>query len=333
MAGMRYPVSHSEISTLLECEAKYDFRYGDYLAGSALRPKHQPDVLNEGRAWGAGVATWYATGDLAKAFEAVRKEAEGVSDEAHKVEALVATITEMLEDFVTYDAPAIDLVEFHGAESELDVPMDRDYLFQGRVDGFCRQPKLTGEDIWVVEFKLRRSLSRYETLVSDLQGRRYAWAYREMTGEAPAGVIFVERLNQLPMPPKMLASGKVSHDKRQKVRPMAYTKACDDAGERWRLDVRKALEEREWAKATRVSYSGQELDEIGEDLFSTTALLTEIHSQLRKPIRNVTPRCSGCPFWDVCLGSADTEEMVDALYERRESKRAQVDAGTYGAGG
>src|SRR5262245_43998311 len=50
MPDKRY-ISKSEIRTLLDCEAKWSFRYDDKLAGDALEPTVLPSRITEGGYW------------------------------------------------------------------------------------------------------------------------------------------------------------------------------------------------------------------------------------------------------------------------------------------
>lgn len=208
-------ISYSEGSTLLRCQAQWDFQYGDRLAGSALKPKDTPAILREGRAWGRGVASlWEAWGkdsDAAKfgraemlnALEADAQEqlkAGAYDGDAHK-----AMEEKMVAIFDHYVVSAGDALPLERPEHELLVRLP-----SRSGEGFSNRYRLhtffdglhTDEHgrVWIVEFKLRGKLSSLEQIANSRQIRYYAWAWFIETGQRVAGVIVDERLNEVPKP-------------------------------------------------------------------------------------------------------------------------------------
>lgn len=58
---MKRAISHTEMSAVHDCQAKWDFTYGGHLlGGQTLKPKQAHIRLREGRAWGRAVAALHA---------------------------------------------------------------------------------------------------------------------------------------------------------------------------------------------------------------------------------------------------------------------------------
>jgi hypothetical protein len=79
---------------------------------------------------------------------------------------------------------------------------------------------------WVVEFKLRRSLTSFEQVALSRQTRGAAWSWWRTTGTPPVGAITAERWNEIPREARVLKDGSVSRAKDQLTTPRAYVKAC-----------------------------------------------------------------------------------------------------------
>lgn len=221
---MKRAISFTESSNILTCQAQWDFNYGGYLAGACLKPRAVPTRLQEGSAWGAGVAAFHAATEdkvdagimaIVKSLddEAEKLKKKGVYDlEAHL--AMAAKLRALLEQYgAEEDARPIPLEGLGGLEQELLVPLpsrsgkgdSNRYFLQVFFDGV-----FVDDDgrVWLVEFKLRDNLSALELVTNGRQIRYYAWAYEREYGRAVAGVIVDERLNAQPKPPKIVNSKK-----------------------------------------------------------------------------------------------------------------------------
>lgn len=322
-------ISHTEVRALAICEAQHDFRYGGQLAGDALRPRSATPRMREGRAWGRAVATWHETGDAREAARALmhalaedadEQRAAGVYEtEVHA--AMAARLGGILDHYVTTTEP-LPLTE---PEHDIVVPIpsrtgrraSSRYRFAGFLDGI--HTDADGRH-WIVEFKLRATLSSFEQLALDRQGRRYAWAWQQRTGEPVAGVIYDERLAEAPKAPKVLASGKVSTDKRQITTPELYAAACMDAGQDPDLDTMQALAARRWQQRERIIFRPDELAETGAELVALAQRVGDLDNG-RLPIRTPHPaHCRGCSFREICPNPHD-RPLVDANFERVPAKR------------
>lgn len=221
---MKRAISFTESGNLLTCQAQWDFNYGGYLAGDCLKPRAVPTRLQEGSAWGAGVAAFHAALEdkvdagiiaITKSLddEAEKLKRKGVYDaEAHH--AMASKLRALLEQYaVEEDTRPVPLEGLGGLEQELLVPLpsrsgkgdSNRYFLQVFFDGVYEDEE---GRIWLVEFKLRDNLSALELITNGRQIRYYAWAYEREHGRPVAGVIVDERLNAQPKPPKIVNSKK-----------------------------------------------------------------------------------------------------------------------------
>jgi len=322
-------ISHTEVSTMLDCPARWDFAYGKQLAGSALQPKQTPTLLSEGKAWGAAVAALHADGYEA-AFHALddelevdAREQEGLGVFSHELyEATREKLLTCLEQY----AEETEIMVLEQLEREFLVPLpsrsgkgkSNRYQLRAFFDGIHTDP---AGRIFLVEFKLRKTLSSFEMVANNRQIRRYAWAYRQETGEDVAGVIVDERLNAVPKPPRLLKSGKVSEAKDKLTTSILYKAACEDIGQEINPEVVEALDARVWQQRHTVFFTDSEIEEAGKELVSLGQRVQALDSGREYPTRNSKPQlCNGCRFKDICNNPGDTD-VVDALYRRVPAKR------------
>lgn len=356
-------ISFTEGSNILTCQAQWDFNYGGVLAGDCLKPKAVPLRLQEGSAWGAGVAAFHAAREdkveagivalTAKLdAEAKKLEAKGFYDaDAHR--GMASKLRALLEQYASEeDDRPVQLAGLAGLEQELLVPLpsrsgkgdSNRYFLQVFFDG------VLGEgSVWLVEFKLRDTLSALELITNGRQIRYYAWAYEREYGIPVAGVIVDERLNAQPKPAKIVNSKKgvgrevevdvldketkeptgekkmvwraPSTDKAQLTTPELYEEACREYG----VDVDEAtvaaLRDRRWSQRERVFLTPREIEESGTELVSLGRQVAALDSGAVYPVRNVKPQnCNGCRFREICNDPHD-RELVDSLFDRRPPKR------------
>jgi CRISPR/Cas system-associated exonuclease Cas4 (RecB family) len=224
---MKRDISYTEQSTLLTCQAQWDFNYGGFLAGDALRSRKTPMILREGRAWGRAVAAFHAAKEdrldaailvLSEALEEDAKEQNeaGFYDaDAHRL--TVAKLRAVLEQYAEETTP----LTLDRLEHELFVPLpsrsgsgdSNRYRLQVLFDGVHTDSE---GRVWLVEFKLRGELSSLELIANSRQIRYYAWAWERETGQPVTGVIVDERLNAMPKPPK-IKNGKKGEGREEEI--------------------------------------------------------------------------------------------------------------------
>lgn len=331
---MTRTISHTEVWALSICDARWDLRYGGSLTGGdALRPRHATPRMREGRAWGRAVAAWHETSDARRAardlMHALNEDADGqraagvYDGGAHAT--MAARLGAILDHYVTTTEP-LPLTE---PEHEIVVPVpsrtgrraSSRYRFAGFLDGI--HTDADGRH-WIVEFKLRATLSSFEQLTLDRQGRRYAWAWERLTGQPVAGVIWDERLNAAPGDPRRLKGGRVSADKRQMITAESYVAACEQVGHEPDAETVAALGARVWQQRHVVIYRPAEIAEAGAELVALAQRIGDLERG-RMPIRTPHPaHCRGCAFREICP-NPDDAELVDTLFERVAPKRLRDD--------
>ena len=328
---MQRALSHSEVSTALDCWAKHAFAYtGALTGGTALSPKRTAPLLRDGRAWGAGVAAFHAG---QSGFPAIVRSLQEDADEQREhglydEESFASTLGKLDRTFRHY----IELTEPLGLcaiEHELMVPIpsrlgrrhSTKYRLHCFLDGVHRDDE--GRE-WIVEFKFRGRLSDDRQIALSRQIRWYAWAWREHTGHEPAGVIVDERLNFPPAAVRLNKDGSPS--KVQSCTPAAYEHACKSAGTEPDDGVLVGLRSKEWQKRTTIMFRPAELDEAGFQLVSAGSLIHQLDSERLYPIRNPSPaRCPSCQFRDICDVPED-RPLVDSLFKRVTPKHERLAA-------
>jgi hypothetical protein len=212
-------ISYTEQSMLLTCQAQWDFNYGGYLAGTALRSKETPIILREGRAWGRAVAAFHAAEEdrLDAAIEvlvhALEEDAKQQREAGfYDAEVHLRTATKLRGVLEQYAEEAVPL-PLERLEHELFVPLpsrsgsgdSNRYRLQVLFDGIHVDSE---GRTWLVEFKLRNELSALELIANSRQIRYYAWAWERETGQPVTGVIVDERLNAMPKPARWVKPKK-----------------------------------------------------------------------------------------------------------------------------
>lgn len=332
-------ISYSEISTALTCPARWDFRYGGHLAGDALAPKLVAPQLREGRAWGAAVAVWHQhSTDLLAGFFARRAVQETLSVDLEAIEAaggwkalnevveMEERLGAMLDD---YARQAVLIPDLHRLEDEIEVGVPSRtgrqsstlYRYLCRIDGYTEE-----RGRWLVEFKLRRQLTPIDLIQMNPQHRWYAWAHQHETGEPIIGVLIDERLNAVPVEPRILKNGHVSQDKHQMTTPAMYARACETTDTPVDPEVVEALAARSWQQQVPIQFRPSELEEAGRELTSAARLIRDLDSGDLAPIRNAArARCSGCEFRSICPNPTD-RLLIDANFKRVAPKRLRTAA-------
>lgn len=376
-------ISHSEISTALECQARHAFAYTGHLTGGqVLNPRTDRANLRAGRAWGRAVAALHSTssGEGAAVVAsppslptatvlAPTGPTATVGQSAHSgrpltgthlyhayqraLNALDAELDEQARQ-VRDRYGVFDRIE-HGdlrirlaavlwqyarttvplqvtdPEVELFVPMpsrtgrarSNRFVFHGFLDGLT----VINGYLWVVEYKLRDTLSDYQQIVRNRQIRRYAWAAEQVLDRKAAGVIVDECLSQPPKPARWVKGRKKgegmvpSHAKDQLTTRDRYEHICTVAGVDVDPDTAAALGARRWHARHLVMFRRAEIEEAGRELVSSAQLIAQLDSGVLHPVRNPAPwRCNGCAFASICTDPSDVD-LIDLNFELLPPKR------------
>lgn len=334
-------LSHTEIGKAMTCQAQWDFAYGGHLAGDALKPKRTAPRLQGGRAWGAAVAAYHAdsgqmAGEAAVASldkslddDAQRMKDFGFYDEEAHRELRVHLLGMLTHYIMTCDDfkldPILERRVMAPIPSRTGKRVSSRYSFLGYLDG----TKEVDGRTWVVEFKLRDTLTSVEFIQLDRQIRRYAWAWWRMTGIKPAGVEVHERLNSAPKQPRMVKSRKKvdgeyplvpSHARDQLCTADAYKSVCEEHDVDITPETYEALKARQWQNMVPIMFRDGELEEAGQELVTAGKLIRDLDNGELFPVRNSKPQnCRGCSFREIC--PTPDSALVDMNYERRVPKR------------
>lgn len=327
-------LSHSEISRAQDCEFQWAFAYGGQLTdGDALRPKTTAPLLREGRAWGRAVAAYQSNVLRSDALplghdaldESLDEDAEAQREAGTYLDQEHEEMAERLHAMLDHYAADSEPLPIERLEHELVVslPSRRNaarassrYRFQCFFDGLHVDEQ---GRTWIYEAKLRRRLSSFEQLALSRQARLYAWAYRAATGTEITGVIFDERLNEVPRPVAFNKNGSPS--RRQNCTPDAYEAACRELDVEVDAEVLAGLQSKPWASRHWLVLRPDELDDTARQLISASQHVAELDSGARWPVRNPSPmRCPGCAFREICAAPGE-RDLVDALFDRQPPKR------------
>ncbi len=329
-------ISYSEITAALDCEGKWDFRYGDQLAGSSLKEKQIAPLLSGGRAWGAAIAAWHThlgnrAGKLAiNAMDASLQEdadkqrEHGVFDQHQHDELRTQLLQILLHHINSVDPIPMDAV----TERELLVPIPSrsGKRSSSRYKLLCYLDATETVDdgsCWIDEFKLRKSLTDARLIANSRQTRWYAWALWRETGRKVRGAWVNERLNVAPKQPRILKSGKPSHAKDQMCSVEAYEAVCREHQVETVEETVQALRARRWHQRVPILFRDGELEEVGKELVSAAQLLGQLDRGERYPLRNVKrANCNWCAYREIC--PSPDNDLVEALFERVPAKRNRI---------
>lgn len=342
-------ISHSEVSTYHQCQRRHDLAYaGQLLGGETLRAKVAAPILRDGRAWGAMVAEWHLTGDTSHAIDAMMRSLDEDAAAMHEAGVPQGTVDEQFTEsrdtlsacfdhyVLQHDVESLDVTKLgripgHSPEDKILVAIPsrsgkRDsnrYGLDARLDLVYTDER--GLD-WIVEFKLRKSLTSFDQLTRMQQLKWYAWAWHKRSGRQIAGVIIDERLKAAPKPPKILKNGSVSSDKRQLCTAAEYEGACRERGQEPDAETLVALGGRQWGQRYPLFFTSKTLDEVGQQLVSAAQQIYAADTGQTYPLTNATQmNCNGCPFREICA-DIHNRDFVDHYFDRRAPKASLVKA-------
>ena len=334
-------VSHSEASVLLDCGLKWDLAYGGRILGHTLAPLVAHPRLRDGRAWGRAVAALHQHGSITDhaVDEAQMALTISLSEDADQMmdagvfdQAEAQDTSDRLVAMLRHYAETTEPLRLERLEEEILVPIpsrtgkraSNKYRLQCFFDGIHVDDE---GRTFIVEFKLRGTLTDLEKIQRDRQIRWYAWAYREATGTEVDGVIVDERLNRAPEPPKVLKNGRPSMDQRQYTTKDLFREAVapfwsemSDLAREEATAAAEAFDQRRWQARHVLFFRNDEINEAGHQIVSAARQIALMESGDLYPTRNPNPsRCGGCQFADICVTPTDLE-FVRTNYRITEPK-------------
>ena len=214
---------------------------------------------------------------------------------------------------------------------DVTTPEGYNVAYDATFDKVCR---IDGE-LWIVDYKFFKQF--YPTnLDFDEQATSYLWAASVLYGEPVVGLIFQQHKKDLPKPPRILANGQLSTDKKQNTTHRQYREVILEhygavnraPGEVIETLNTLAAQETEdmdkFIKRESTRRNQAQLESAGDRILMELEEMTNPNTSLYP---NFTKDCSwDCPLSDVCIMVERDEMWEDYLHEITESKTEQRDS-------
>jgi hypothetical protein len=178
--------------------------------------------------------------------------------------------------------------------------------------------------LWIVEYKSAKSFRLHHFDVDD-QITAYCWAAWYLYGKPVAGVIYQQHKKSLPAPPKILSTGRVSHDKRQSTSAALYgemlrqfygsvEKAPNQNILMWNALISEEDEDKDrFIRRDKIERSPEQLQSFEEKLFMELEDMTRPNLALYP---NPSKDCEwACPLQGACVAldrKEDFDQYLDA---------------------
>jgi len=305
-------ISKNEIRTLLDCEAKWGFKYDDKLAGDALEPILLPARITEGGHWDRIIKA-YNHGEPYN--DILTMMAMTIEDFELRLK-LIALLSRYSKKYPPMHSHTVEPY-YVSLYPHLDVTIQPD-------DAVYEWPGNEGAAKWFVEYKLRGSLTSVEYLQRDLQGMLYVYGAR-VNGEDIKGVIYDETLNEEPPTINYNKDGRPS--KRQTCTAEEYAQACYDSGIDPDPEVVVKLETRRIHQRVMIEHFSYDLEDMERYLKSIYSHITYLEQGLLYPARVRNPIiCRSCEYNSIC--EHPEPDLVDFTFKRKPAKRNRTDEPT-----
>lgn len=214
-------------------------------------------------------------------------------------------------------------------EIELPIkgPQGQRVVYRGMIDGMWEDEN---GQLWVKEYKSAKAF-RMQHLDTDDQITAYCWAANAIYGRPIAGVIYQQHKKDLPAPPKILSTGKVSTNKTMNTSYALYREVLMDVygdpakfpGDNLRyLNTLVADEEEEadsFIRRDKIYRNDHQIAAQGEKI------LLEVEDILRENLPlypNPSKDCTWlCPLESVCVAMDDGSDfggLLETLTVNRE---------------
>jgi PD-(D/E)XK nuclease superfamily len=176
--------------------------------------------------------------------------------------------------------------------------------------------------LWPIDYKSARQIQT-QHFATDPQIGAYYWALTCLYGRPIGGFIYQQHRKDVPQPPRMLSSGKLSTDVRQLTTHRSYRKALvnifGEDSERWpkaNLDTLNALAIEETQDSDR--YIRRDKVYRNEYAFESEGakILMELEDMLNPALPlypNPTRDCPYCPFYHACVSIDDGSDWEHEL--------------------
>lgn len=214
---------------------------------------------------------------------------------------------------------------------EIELPMKgpqgQRIIYKGMIDGMYEDDE---EQLWVKEYKSAKAF-RLQHFDTDDQVTAYCWAAQAIYGRPIAGVIYQQHKKDMPHPPKILSTGKVSTNKQMNTSYAMYREVLMDVygdpknfpGDNLRFLNSLVVQEEEDAdsfiRRDKIYRNAHQIAAQGEKI------LLEVEDMLREELPlypNPSKDCSWlCPLESACVAmddGSDYEGLLNTLTVNRE---------------
>ena len=324
-------LSFSQISTYLRCRQEWQYVYQGKLA-----PRMDARPLSLGSAVHIGLATAlreYHCGQMS-VEDGVRKgteswkerelarddlfeeEIEAIHQVAADAEQIaIRTLRKLpIDEWETVTDPAgIPMIEYY-----FTIPLKGWGGFHGYIDWVGRH-KPTGQ-IWLVDWKVRKSFQPYEAEEVNLQNAAYQYAIFRILRKPLVGTITFQISDKPPAKPKLNKDGTMSRAL-IKTDWETYKAALLEAGlsPDDYLDMAEKLSTVEFFRPAKEYRTLDTVRRVWKEVIEPTA--REIRRSNKIVVRNLGHRtCNGCAYRQLCLaelGGGDVEYIRETHYRSR----------------
>lgn len=280
-------------------------------------------------------------GHPAVAFQAYTLATLAINDAPDTWKELMALGIQMMSYYADYwlkargrdpmNAYVLDGVPQTEVRFEIDLPIrgpqGQRVVYRGMIDGMCEDDE---GQLWVKEYKSAKAF-RLQHFDTDDQITAYCWAANAIYGRPIAGVIYQQHKKDMPHPPKILSTGKVSTNKTMNTSYAMYREVLMDVygdpknfpGDNLRFLNQLVAEEEEDAdsfiRRDKIYRNAHQIAAQGEKI------LLEVEDMLREDLPlypNPSKDCSWlCPLESVCVAmddGSDFEGLLTTLTVNRE---------------
>jgi hypothetical protein len=231
-----------------------------------------------------------------------------------------------LETYVLDGIPQIE-VQF-----EVELPITQEFLDYCNLDGVVYRGTIdrvaidrTLNQLWLVEYKTAAQF-RILHLNTDPQCTAYYWAGSCIYDLPVMGVVYQQHLKEVPKPPRILSSGRISSDTKQHTSHRAYRQVLVDVyGEvslapadciaclNWLAQAENEDRDR-FVRRDRVYRSPHQVEAEG------VKILLEVQEMINPdtPIYpHANQHCSWCQFEDACVELDDGGDWMSMLQDQK----------------
>ena len=310
----------SEVNDFLRCRTRWDYAWQQN-----LKPKTPNDKLFFGTLFHKYLEEWYKNHSQAQALTAMKKlfdETDTSGMEQVVIDELWDLAFNVAENYFAKWAKDDNKMEVLATELEFSFPITKDRWYTGTIDLVLKDQH---GQVWFMDHKTTSSMDSYEKRADmDRQISRYWWALQQL-GYDVHGFIYNIILKDVPEPPTVLKSGKLSQNKAQKTTYELYTNAVLQNGESLSdyEEILQHLKAQETDNGNRF-FRRAKVQRLPSEIDNSIIELIEVAKDMEgaRIYRNITKDCSwDCSFQSICVSSMDgsnVEYLTEQLFVQKQ---------------